>query len=387
MKSFLRSVWREPRAPGNPGIVWWDRWLVGAVVVAAIVETVVRSYVVRSELVLAPVALVIAAGLSLTLLWRRVHPLGMVTIAFIAITTMNVVAIARGEPSFGLYTMAFILLLPYALLRWGSGREIVLGMGLILVAYITGIAADYTTAGEAVAGLLFGLSPALIGTTVRYRNQARVRDREKSVLTEREHLARELHDTVAHHVSAIAIQAQAGQALAATDPSAPLVALGVIEHEASKTLAEMRAMVSALRQGQEADTTPMPGVSDIADLGRDLGDGPQVVVDITGPLDDLGPAVDAALYRVAQESVTNALRHARRAESISVTIVDEGTHVRMAVADDGDSATAHAAGDPGFGLVGMAERAKLLGGSFKAGPGSGRGWVVQIDLPKDGASR
>jgi signal transduction histidine kinase len=277
MRNALRSLWSEPRAPDNPGILWWDRWLVAGLVATAVVEVLVRGDSVQWR----PLATALTVATAVTLLWRRTHPLTVVTFAFAALTVMNVVVLVRGETTFGLYTMGLILLLPYALLRWGSGREIVIGLVWILIGFGTGIAADFVDIGEAVAGFVFAMSPALIGATVRYRSFARVRDRDRVVHQEREQLARELHDTVAHHVSAIAIRAQAGQTLARTDPNAPVEALQVIEQEASKTLAEMRAMVGALRRGDEPELTPMPGVGDIERLIRDIGEGPETKVTIS----------------------------------------------------------------------------------------------------------
>ena len=382
MTKVVRSLWLEPPAPDNPGMVWWDRWLVAVVIVAALLEGFFRT-----DLVSAPVAIAIAIAMSFTLLWRRTHPLGMVAITFGAITALNVVAMAIDEPSFGLASMVFVLLFPYALLRWGSGREVVFGLVIILVGYLTGIAADYTTFGEAIAALVFAMSPALIGATVRYWSEARRRDRDRAVLHEREQLARELHDTVAHHVSAIAIRAQAGRAMAATDPDAPLAALEVIEAEASKTLAEMRSMVGALRQGEEPELAPRPGVADIERLGHDIGGGPRVTVEVAGNLDDLAPSVDAALYRVAQESITNAVRHARNATSVAVVVATADDMVHMTVTDDGDRVGSPTSVEPGFGLIGMTERAKLLGGTFDAGPRPDRGWTVAVELPRDGVAR
>lgn len=382
MMNALRSLWRESRAPDNPGIVWWDWWLVGAVIVSATVEVVFRT-----DVVLRPVAFVVAIGLSFTLLWRRAYPLGMVTITFGAVSVMNAFALVNDDPSFGLYATAFILLIPYALLRWGSGHEIVAGLVIILVGYVTGIAADYTTFGEAIAALVFALSPALIGATVRYWAYARIRDRDRAVLHEREQIARELHDTVAHHVSAIAIRAQAGKALAATDPSAPLDALAVIEAEASNTLSEMRAMVGALRQGEEPDLTPRLGVADIENLATN-GDGDvPVTVTCVGGFEDIAPGVDAALYRIAQESITNAIRHARHATEIAVSVLNLGDSSVLTVTDDGDPAFGQSNAEPGYGLLGMAERAKLLGGTFSAGPSPDRGWIVNAELPNDGVAR
>lgn len=382
MRKALRSLWSEPRAPGNPGIVWWDRWLVAGLVASAIVEAVVRG----DSVLWRPLAIALAVALAVTLLWRRTHPLTVVTIAFAAITVMNIAALVRGDPSFGLYTMAFILLLPYALLRWGSGREILIGLVWILLGFGTGLAADFVDIGEAIAGFVFAMSPALIGATVRYRSFARARDRDRAVLQEREQLARELHDTVAHHVSAIAIRAQAGRTLARTNPNAPVEALKVIEEEASKTLAEMRAMVGALRRGEEPELTPMPGVADIERLARDIGEGPATKVAISGDVGGIAPSVDAAIYRLVQESITNALRHARHATTIEVTVTVDSRLVRVTVRDDGEPRHT-AIPERGFGLIGMSERVKLLGGSLAMGPGPERGWAVSAVLPKDGSPR
>ena len=269
MRNALRSLWREPRAPDNPGTLWWDRWLVFGLVVVAILEGILRADVAWRLL-----STVMAVGLAFTLLWRRSHPLQVVAVNFGLIAVLNAVVIIGGYETFGLYTNVFILLLPYALLRWGSGREIVIGLIIILIGFTTGIAADVSDVGEGVAAFVFAISPALLGATVRYRSYALSRDRDRAVLREREQLARELHDTVAHHVSAIAIQAQAGQILAGDNPDAPRKALRVIEEEASRTLAEMRAIVGALRRGEEPDLAPVPGIADIERSGpRDRATG------------------------------------------------------------------------------------------------------------------
>jgi signal transduction histidine kinase len=204
-------------------------------------------------------------------------------------------------------------------------------------------------------------------------------------LLEREQLARELHDTVAHHVSAIAVRAQAGRVVAAADPDAALDALAVIEEEASRTLAEMRDMVGALRRGTDADLAPQGGVADIGRLADGAGHRPDVQVELSGELDGLRPSVDAALYRLAQESITNAVRHARHVTRIVVSVRGDADRVRLTVDDDGDTSAHDPRSSSGFGLIGMAERAKLLGGSLEAGPNRDRdrGWTVQAVLPKD----
>ncbi|MCL1594137.1 MAG: histidine kinase, partial [Actinomycetia bacterium] len=200
-------------------------------------------------------------------------------------------------------------------------------------------------------------------------------------LTEREQLARELHDTVAHHVSAIIIQAQAGRTIAGTDPDAATSALEVIEEEATRTLTEMRMMVGALRDGQEADLAPQRGIADIERIAHTAEDMPRVDIHLTGDLDNLMPTVDTAIYRLAQESITNAIRHARHATVIDVSVAGDEDYVRLIVSDDG--AVVAPGRDPaGYGLVGMTERATILGGTLEAGPRSDRGWIVSAVLPK-----
>jgi signal transduction histidine kinase len=155
---------------------------------------------------------------------------------------------------------------------------------------------------------VFLLFPATLGADVRYLAATRLRELEEVKLRERGLLARELHDTVAHHVSAIVISAQAGRTLATSHPEAAVDALDVIEREASRTLTEMRLMVGAMRGGGEPDLAPQRGVADLAGLARNSGASPRVAVQLAGDLDDLRPSLGAALYRLAQESITNAVR-------------------------------------------------------------------------------
>jgi signal transduction histidine kinase len=115
---------------------------------------------------------------------------------------------------------------------------------------------------------------------------------------------------------------------------------------------------------------------------RSSATGPSVEVTTNGELADLRAPVDAASYRVAQEAVTNALRHARHATEVRVRVEGTDDHVRVTVVDDGRSSGSTPTPVPGFGLIGMAERAKLLGGTFAAGPCPGGGWSVEATFPR-----
>jgi signal transduction histidine kinase len=381
LRNAVRLLWAEPRAPEPPRRVWRDWALVAALVPTAILEGVLRH-----DVVWRPVAVALAAGLAVVLLWRRTHPLAVVVVVFGAIIVLHIASLLSIQEPVGLNTMIYVLLLPYSLARWGSGREVAIGLAVILVTVVLGVVVDSTRVLDAVLGsLLLLLFPATLGAAARYRTVSRSRELDKVRLREREQLARELHDTVAHHVSAIAIRAQAGRVVAGSDPAAAVDALSVIEAEASRTLAEMRVMVGNLRENETPTLAPQPGVADLDRLSRGAGE-PRVDVEVSGDLEDLGPSVGAAIYRIAQESITNAVRHARHATRITVRVAGEDDCVRLTVNDDGDPSST-ARNSLGFGLVGMTERAMLLGGSFEAGPSPDRGWTVEAVLPRTGAAR
>lgn len=374
----LRALWDEPRPAQPPGPVRRDWALVAVVAAWSVIEALLRNGLAWRPLVLAVSFVVV-----LTLPWRRTHPLRAVVVAFGTLLAFDVSRIAVVDGT-GLASIAAVLLLPYALFRWGAGHEAMLGLGLILVWLAVTHIADPTPPAEVVAGFAFFLLSAASGAAIRFGANARARAIEQVKLRERSDLARELHDAVGHHVSAIAIQAQAGRALAASQPDRALSVLATIEEAASRTLAEMRAIVGVLRDGAEPELSPQAGVGDIRRLARDDEGAPHVGVQLTGDLDDLTPAVEVALYRIAQEAVTNALRHARDATRIEVTINGEGRQVRLTVHDDGAPSSGGQAS--GYGLVGMTERANLLGGTLRAGPAPAGGWQVDAAFPRDGAS-
>jgi signal transduction histidine kinase len=375
VRDLARSLWNEPRAPNPPPPQWWDWAIVAAVVPAAIVEVVVSDDVVWPA-----ASIAMAVVLAPAVLWRRRQPLGAAAPAFGVCIGADIAGVVAGVRWEGLNAHAFMVMLIYALFRWGSGREAVVGLLLPLVAVF--LSAFDTPVGDVVGATLFVLFLAALGAAFRYRGVERLRGRDQARLREREQLARELHDTVAHHVSAIAIQAQAGRTVAAARPEAVLDALVVVEKEASRALTEMRTIVGALRRGEQSDLAPQPGVADIERLAQSNGNQPRVDVTLTGELADLSPSVDAALYRLAQESVTNALRHARHATLVNVVVTGDPDRVRLTVWDDGEGRPSVPGSSAGFGLLGMAERARLLGGTLEAGPGRDRGWTVHAELPR-----
>ena len=270
--AFIRSILAEPRAPDPPARVWWDWALVGALLVTAACEAMFRSDVPSR-----PLATVVALLVIPVLLWRRTHPLLATAVGFGGAMVLHLPMILDDVADAGLYSMIGVLLLPYALYRWASGPEALVGTAIVAVPAGLGLATS-ADLGEVIGGTTVLVAAFALGAAMRYRAVARQREVVQVRTLERGELARELHDTVAHHVSAIAIQAQAGRAVAATDPASAVEALAVIEAEASRTLYEMRTMVRVLRDGEAADYAPPRGISDLdeltrlnllADLGRD----------------------------------------------------------------------------------------------------------------------
>jgi len=388
--NVLRALWAEPRPPGAPARVWRDWVLVGGLLAWSVFEVLLREdgtyfkYGPETDLVWLPVAVVVTVAVLLPLLWRRTHPFAAAMAAFGIFLAFDVARIFAGIEEGLLWSVAGILVLPYSLFRWGAGREAGIGLGVILVWLVVTHVAEPLDVGEMVAGYGFFLFSAALGASIRFHAKSRTRDIEQAKLRQRNQLARELHDTVGHHVSAIAIQAQAGRTLAASDPARALKTLETIEEAASRALAEMRAMVSILRDGAEADLAPQPRLADLEHLARDVEAPPRVEVQLSGDLDNLNPAVEAALCRIAQESATNAGRHACDATLIAIEVLGDGGEVHLTVSDDGHPVPA-AQTSSGYGLVGMAERATLLGGTLRAGPSPGGGWTVEAVLPKGGA--
>ncbi len=380
VRDAVRQLLAESAAPNPPRRVWRDWALVGPALPAALVEVIFRN-----DLGWPPVAFVLGVVSLLTLLWRRTHPLAAVAVGFGLHAASEAVTLFGADHSAMLVSSALLLILPYSLFRWAAGRDCVIGLAIILLAHVPHGPMTWSTVVQTAIGVVILLFPAALGTAVRYRATSRVREMDQVKMREREQLARELHDTVAHHVSAIIVQAQAGRTVAPTDPGAAVDVLAIIEAEASRTLAEMRTMVGALRRGDDPELAPQRGVADIERLALDGGDGPRVEVQLSSGLNDLGPSVGAAIYRLAQESVTNAIRHARHATRINVVVAGDDDCVRLTVRDDGDHSQFDAKSTTGYGLVGMTERAHLLGGTLEAGPSPERGWTITAVLPRNGA--
>ncbi|MFH9552108.1 sensor histidine kinase [Streptomyces sp. NPDC017435] len=230
----------------------------------------------------------------------------------------------------------------------------------------------------------------------RRAQQARMRaETHRAVVEERARIAREVHDVVAHTLSVMVIQAGAGDDVFTERPEQARQALRAIETGARSALGELRLLLRAFRLDAEEDGSgeqrePGPSLArldELADAVRATG----MTVDVhrEGATDGLSAAVDLAVYRIVQESLTNTLRHAVGADEVSVCVrvTAGGECVEVTVVDNGRTAhRSSMAVGAGRGLVGMRERARLVGGSLRAGPLPGGGFEVAARLPWERAS-
>jgi signal transduction histidine kinase len=206
---------------------------------------------------------------------------------------------------------------------------------------------------------------------------------QRATLAERARIARELHDVVAHHVSAIAVQAGAAEEIAERDPRRARAVLATIQASSREALAEMRAVVGVLHEeGDGVTLAPQPGLAQLAQLAaQSRAAGLDVRVHVEGRPAPLPDALELSAYRIIQEALTNTLKHAgaTRAE-VTVRYAEDG--VELIVTDDGAGETAPSAlPGAGRGLVGMRERVALFHGRLDAGPLPGGGFRVVAQLP------
>lgn len=207
-----------------------------------------------------------------------------------------------------------------------------------------------------------------------------------AIAEERDRIARELHDIVAHSVSVMGVQAGAARTLLDRDPARARDALILIEATARDAVGELRRMLGMLRSDRPAsDLAPQPGLADLTVLLAKVREaGLCVDLSVKGVARPLSPGVDLAAYRIVQEALTNALKHAGpcRAE---VLIRYNGRSVELHVVDDGrGQKEGDGAPGTGHGLVGMRERAVMYGGWLDAGPAPQRGFRVRAQLPTAG---
>ncbi len=287
--------------------------------------------------------------------------------------------------SVGLYMMVCVVLLPYALVRWAAGGEIVIGLALVVLTGVLGISLDYTGVGDAIGAATVLLVPALLGGTVRAVTTARARELDQVRLREREQLARELHDTVAHHVSAIVIRAQAGRVV--VGPAPERRRRGAWPSSRRKGCARSPrcgrwwVLCVTVRSPSSHLTTAWPTSS----CSR--------VRPVVGRRSTSTGAVTSTTSVPRRALRSTGSRRSRSPTRCVMPAMPRGSTSASPAWTTGSASSSatterpRTAAPAGYGLVGMAERAALLGGSLEAGPNDGRGWTVSASLPKAGPAR
>ncbi|MDQ0709212.1 signal transduction histidine kinase [Arthrobacter woluwensis] len=340
-----------------------------------------------------------------TLAWRRTRPrIAMWTLAVLCLASLGIEYDLAG----GILAVPFIIYAAAAYgRRWDGRFALILGLlgGVLLPAKILAQNVNDFSRGE-----IFGVAMAAVtlwlvvlfcwtlGALTRARRiriqalEDRARrleienqqERALAAADERAHIAREMHDIVAHSLSVIITQADGGRYAAVADPEMGRKVLETIAQTGRSSLAEMRRLLGVLRQEEDTEYRPQPGLEDIPHLVTDMrASGLVVALQEEGaPRSALPAGAGLTAYRLVQEALTNCLKHAGPAASVDTTLRWSGKGLHLTVKDDGRGAAA----DPpsaggGNGLRGMAERVALYDGKVTAGPAPGGGFTVEALIP------
>ncbi|SDD76334.1 sensor histidine kinase [Glycomyces harbinensis] len=334
--------------------------------------------------VFALAAIAVASG---ALWWRRRSPFAVLGIALVLWGAVT--GYSGSEPGWAAVIALYSAGRYARSVRWGVA-------GVAAVVALVSVSA-WRSGGDrwwedTVIGsvILFGVW--YVGRVLRLRRLRaadRVREREAEVLRiaaeERTRIARELHDVVAHRVSLMTVQARGARAVAAEDPAAAVEAMGAVEDAGRQALAELRHLLGVLRPAEgDLDLGPQPGLAALPRLVEQMREaGVGVALDAKG-LPELPGRTELSAYRIVQESLTNVLKHAGPGARAEVRLSVDREALVIEVRDDGLGSEPSQDATTGHGLIGLRERASLLGGSLRAGPRPEGGFEVAARLPLGG---
>jgi signal transduction histidine kinase len=339
-------------------------------------------------------ALAVAAGASLA--WRRSYPI-LVALVFVS-TAVAQAALGMSMHS-AVSPVVGVLVVSWAIGAYEERRRAVLGLTLLVCGVWLSIGVDVLRGTDHYEGtdipwigtlvLLPGVLGMLFGARTRTLRAAEARTREleleqrEAVAAERARIARELHDVIAHSVSVMTVQAGAAEEMLSRDPVRAVEPVQAIQQTGRQALVEMKRLVGVLREGdEEVGLAPQPGLGDLDRLLEQLRRaGQRIELRIEGEPRMLPPGVELSAYRVVQEALTNALKHAGGAPAV-VTIRYGERELALEVTDEGRAGPARGGG---HGLAGMRERIGIFGGTFDAGPRESGGFAVRVLLPLEGA--
>ena len=359
----------------------WPDWAVPAGLAAVMALEVVGVGPDQLALIMA-----VQTAACVPLVWRRRWP--MVT-CLVSGCLATVVPFAGAEMEDLAAPILLMAVVSYSLARWIPDLRGLLVLAVILV----GITGDYLFTDERdndVTDVFFVaalFAPAYVGgriarkfaeQTEQLERQAHL-VREAAVRDERDRIAREMHDVIAHSLSAMVVQTAAAQDLLRSDPDRAEEALEAVASTGRRAIDETGRLLHVLRDSDdELGLAPTPGLAEVPELvERFRADGLEVELEISQPVPDLPPGVDVSAYRIVQEALTNALRYA--AEPVTTLSVDV-TPERLSIRSSNAPAGRTGAGS-GLGLVGIAERVSLLGGTLSHGIDDDGRFRLEASLP------
>ncbi len=362
------------------------------VVAAAAVLVLSLAQIAVEPITPAPLlSVVIALGFAVPLAWRSVRTVPaalLLTAVWLIPTTgflfLGYVVAALVFFSVGAHVRRLDVTI--ALCTWAAAVGVVMTL-LGPEPEPAAIGAVLVTAGPVVAGRLVAhhrRQTALLEQLTGRLVQERATAERAAVAEERSRIARELHDVIGHEVTVISLQADAAAAALVKAPERAAAPVEAIRRSAAEALAEMRRVVGMLRAAEEEDLRPQPGLDDVAALvEQSRAAGAQVELTLRPPARPTHASVELAAYRLVQEALTNARRHAPGAP-VDVRVVGDDAAVLVEVVNRPTAAVPpprEPAERSGFGLVGMRERVRLLGGRLEAGPTDGGGYALTARLP------
>ncbi|MEV0576309.1 sensor histidine kinase [Streptomyces sp. NPDC050392] len=334
----------------------------------------------------------IAATVGLPIAVRRRWPLAVLAAVLAALAAASLLDIPR-EPYVAAGLAAYLVGLAEPARRSVPALAVTLPVacGAVYLGEAVVTPAEDWRGAVGVAGLVLLVIGGAWGAgfTVRGRRAEAAREQrrrsERALDEERLRIARELHDIVSHNLSLIAVKAGVAGHVAEADPREARAALKVIEETSRSALAEMRRTLGVLR----IEGAPLGPVPDLDGLGSLAAQAHRAGVDVdltVHATEGLAEGTRLTIYRIVQEALTNAVRHAAPTRC-QVTVEADAREIRIDIADEGPpSARGQAAREPsrGHGLLGMRERAMMYGGSCEAGPRPEGGFAVSVRLPAEG---
>ena len=344
--------------------------------------------------------LALAASLSVAVLTAAALPLRRVWPGPVFLWTLLAAAVLAQWPAHGVLFPVPLAIALYTVAATMRRKEALAAAALVAGVVVLVVAQDGTrhwvlaiTDAAAFAGavLLVGL---YVGTRRAYlaelRDRAQRLERERDASSalaaaeERARIAREMHDSVAHHLTVIVALSDGALRAVTRSPAEACDAIRDVSGTARQALAETRRLLGVLRAGSgQEPRQPLPGLADLDDLvARVRAAGLPVRYERTGAAADLPTGVQLAVFRLVQEALTNTMKHAGPRASAAVRLEVSPGEVRVDVEDDGAGGTAKP-GSAGGGLTGMRERIRAFGGELDCGPRDPRGWRVSARLRPD----